>query len=216
MDKKSENTLYKVSQEERSIFREVIVSVIPSKKCICTSVLLRTVSNAVIYRSSDKVGTVYPVQHIFENSTVNINALWNSCEDSLQYTAYQHFRHFRSWTAFLTTLLEWHYQQSQRPTDASHRFTWGREGQYWAPNPNYCKEKLLYRGNLSEYDTGACTLSCLEWLMLWPPRMFTSPPGTPCKYTHHSAYSVLILILGKYFDIYNIAILCKTVTWQNY
>jgi hypothetical protein len=28
-----------------------------------------------------KVGTVYLVQYIFENSTVNINALFNSCED---------------------------------------------------------------------------------------------------------------------------------------
>jgi hypothetical protein len=34
-----------------------------------------------VYCSSDKVGTVYQVRHIFENSTVNINALCNSCED---------------------------------------------------------------------------------------------------------------------------------------
>jgi hypothetical protein len=42
---------------------------------------LRTVSNTGIYCSSDKVGTVYLVQYIFENSTVNIDALCNSCED---------------------------------------------------------------------------------------------------------------------------------------
>jgi hypothetical protein len=93
-----------VSQEERSIFWEVIVSVILSKK-LCTFVypirngfrvtaislysskivdkkeILRTVSNIGIYCSSDKVGTVYLVPYIFENSTVNINALCNSCED---------------------------------------------------------------------------------------------------------------------------------------
>jgi hypothetical protein len=70
----------RVSQEERSIFWEVIVSVILSKKFICTCVIfrdratslysskivdkkeiLRAVSNTGIYCSSDKVGTVHPV-----------------------------------------------------------------------------------------------------------------------------------------------------------
>jgi hypothetical protein len=37
--------------------------------------MLRTVSNTGIYCSSDKVGTLYLVQYVFENSTVNINAL---------------------------------------------------------------------------------------------------------------------------------------------
>jgi hypothetical protein len=43
--------------------------------------ILCTVSITGIYYPSDKVGTVYPVQYIFENSTVNINALCNTCED---------------------------------------------------------------------------------------------------------------------------------------
>jgi hypothetical protein len=43
--------------------------------------ILRTVSNAGIYCSSDKVDTVYLIQYIFENSTVNINALFSSRED---------------------------------------------------------------------------------------------------------------------------------------
>jgi hypothetical protein len=43
--------------------------------------ILRTVSNTGIYCSRDKVRTVYPVQYIFKNSTVNISALCNSCED---------------------------------------------------------------------------------------------------------------------------------------
>jgi len=43
--------------------------------------ILRIVSNIGIYCPNDKVGTVYPVQYIFENSSVNINALFSSCED---------------------------------------------------------------------------------------------------------------------------------------
>jgi hypothetical protein len=74
--------IYRVSQEERSAFREVIVSAILSKKVdmyMCpipngfrnTAIslysykivdkkkILCTVSNTGIYSSSDKVGTVY-------------------------------------------------------------------------------------------------------------------------------------------------------------
>jgi len=73
------HNLYRVSQEERSIFWEVIVWVILSKMFIWTCVLfrtvsemynrkivdkkeilrVRTVSNTGIYCSSDRVGTVY-------------------------------------------------------------------------------------------------------------------------------------------------------------
>jgi hypothetical protein len=75
--------LYRMSQDERSIFREIIVSVIISRTCICTCVLFRTVSeielfhgtvpkllvrkilptvsNTGVYCSSDKVGTIYLV-----------------------------------------------------------------------------------------------------------------------------------------------------------
>jgi hypothetical protein len=90
-----------VSQEEWSIFWEVIVTDILSKNSVYVRVLfwtvsevslysckivdkkeiLRTVSNAGFYCSSDKFGTVYLVQYIFENSTVNINVPCNSCED---------------------------------------------------------------------------------------------------------------------------------------
>jgi hypothetical protein len=43
--------------------------------------ILPTVSDTGIYCSSDKVGTVYLVQYIFENSAFNISALCSSCED---------------------------------------------------------------------------------------------------------------------------------------
>jgi hypothetical protein len=61
-------------------FRDRVVSLY-SSKTVDKKEILRTVSNTDIYCSSDKVGTVYLVQYIFENSTVNINALCNSCED---------------------------------------------------------------------------------------------------------------------------------------
>jgi hypothetical protein len=43
--------------------------------------VIRTVSSTGIYCSNDKVGKVYSVEYISENSTVIINALCNSCED---------------------------------------------------------------------------------------------------------------------------------------
>jgi hypothetical protein len=92
-----------VSQRERLIFWEVIVSVTLSKtfymyicsipnnfrvraislyssKTVDEKEILRTVSNTGIYCSSEIVGTIYLVQYIFENSTVSISALCNSCE----------------------------------------------------------------------------------------------------------------------------------------
>jgi hypothetical protein len=60
-------------------FRDRAISLYSFK--IVDKDILGTVSNIGIYCSSDKVGTVYPLQHIFENPTVNINALCNSCED---------------------------------------------------------------------------------------------------------------------------------------
>jgi hypothetical protein len=73
-------------------FRDRTISLY-SSKIVDKKEILRTVSNIGIYCSSDKVGTVYLVQYIFENSTVNINALRNSCEDmaycsSVQCTVY--------------------------------------------------------------------------------------------------------------------------------
>jgi hypothetical protein len=52
-----------------------------SSKVVDKKEILRTVSNTGIYCSINKIDTVYLVQYIFENSTVNINALCNSCED---------------------------------------------------------------------------------------------------------------------------------------
>jgi hypothetical protein len=43
------DTLYRDSKQERSIFWEVILSVILNKKCICTCVLFRTVSELELF-----------------------------------------------------------------------------------------------------------------------------------------------------------------------
>jgi hypothetical protein len=50
-----------------------------SSKILDKKEILRTLSKTGIYCSSDKVGTVYLTKYIFENSTVNINTLRNSC-----------------------------------------------------------------------------------------------------------------------------------------
>jgi hypothetical protein len=63
-------------------FRDTAISLY-SSKTVDKKDILCTVSNTDIYCSSDKVGTAYLVQYIFENSTVNINALCNSCKDSI-------------------------------------------------------------------------------------------------------------------------------------
>ena len=58
-------------------FRDTAVSLYNCK--IVDKTILRTVSNIGIYCSSDKGGTVYLVQYIFEISTVQLNAHCNSC-----------------------------------------------------------------------------------------------------------------------------------------
>jgi hypothetical protein len=74
----SEQKLYMYMCPIPKGFRDRSMSLYSSK--IVMEEILRTVSNTDIYCSSDKVGTVYPVQHISQNSTVNINTLRNSCE----------------------------------------------------------------------------------------------------------------------------------------
>jgi hypothetical protein len=71
-------------------FRDRAISLY-SSKTVDKKEILRTVSNTGIYCSSDKVNIVYLVHYIFGNSTVNINALCNSCEDGI--SAYRYIRH---------------------------------------------------------------------------------------------------------------------------
>jgi hypothetical protein len=59
-------------------FRDRAISLY-SSKTIDKKEILHTVSNTGIYFSSTKVRTVYQVHYNFENATVNINALRNSC-----------------------------------------------------------------------------------------------------------------------------------------
>jgi hypothetical protein len=52
-----------------------------SFKIVDKKEILCTVSNTHIYCSCDKVGTVYLVYYSFENSTINLSAICNWCED---------------------------------------------------------------------------------------------------------------------------------------
>ena len=63
------------------LFQTVSKISLYSCKIVDKKEILRTVTNAGIYFSSDKVGTVYLVQNIFENSIVNINVPCNSWVD---------------------------------------------------------------------------------------------------------------------------------------
>jgi hypothetical protein len=63
----------------QDVFLDRAISVYSSN--IVHKAILCTISITGIYCSSAKVSTVYLVQYIFENSTVNVNALCNSRED---------------------------------------------------------------------------------------------------------------------------------------
>jgi hypothetical protein len=63
-------------------FRDRVISWY-SSRIVDKREILRTVSNTGIYCSNDKVCTVCLVKYIFENSTVSINALCNSCEKGI-------------------------------------------------------------------------------------------------------------------------------------
>ena len=60
-------------------YRDRTVSLYSCK--IVDKEILRIVSNIGIYFLSAKDGALYLVQYIFENSTVNINPVCNSCDD---------------------------------------------------------------------------------------------------------------------------------------
>jgi hypothetical protein len=70
-------------------FRDRTVSLY-SSKIVYKQEILHTISNTIIYCSSDKVGTVYLIKYIFEKSPVNINALCNSCEDMVCRSSVHH------------------------------------------------------------------------------------------------------------------------------
>jgi len=73
----------------------------------------------------------------------------------------------------------------------------GSEGQYRAPNPSSCTVKQLYHGKRSEKDTCTNTLFCLEWLILWPPRILTFPPGIPLYTYIYMCVCVCVCVSSK-------------------
>ena len=101
-----------------------------------------------IYSPSDKVGTVYLVHYIFENSTVDISALCNSCEDMvccLSECIWTFFMlvityimrssnssHVSTFVLYTSLFIQPHKQKSNGVQYE------GNERQYWAPNSNSC------------------------------------------------------------------------------
>jgi hypothetical protein len=111
----------------RNVFRDKAIS-LHSSKIVDKKEILSAVSNTGIYCSSDKVSTLYLLQYIFKNPTVNICA---PCKSSVQCTV-------------------------------------------------YCIVKWLYLGPIYIYNF------CLEWRILWPPRILIFPLGTPSRIPYFS------------------------------
>jgi hypothetical protein len=149
-----------------------------SEKIVDKREILRTVSNIGIYCSSDKVSTVYLVQYIFGNFTVNINALCNSCEFVIS-----------AYSAFVRMCGIFH----STPTVSLSRVTTAN----WRFTPTYMrdarttlgsKSKLLYSElavSRNPFGIGhmyihTYTVCCLERPIQWPPRILTFPAGTSC------------------------------------
>jgi hypothetical protein len=76
-----------------------------------------------VYRSPWK--SLYDLQFSTQKTVNGIlqQQQWHYHHRSHKCTAYQHIRHLWRCAAFFTTLLQYHYQQSQPPTDTSHQFT---------------------------------------------------------------------------------------------
>jgi len=148
-----------------SMFWEVIIFVILSKKTymymcpipngfwdraislysckIVDKEILCTFCNISIYCSSDKVGTVYLVQYIFENS---VNS--NGCNTITEAVNVPHIPHLWRCAALCTTLLHVtissHNGHLTLHTNTHATYSgavqWS-EGQYWVPNPKFCTGK---------------------------------------------------------------------------
>jgi hypothetical protein len=197
--------LYNVSQEEMSIFWEVIVSVILSKKCICISVILRTVSDIELFHCTVAKLLIkrYYVFFLISVFIVQVKKKllkkWYTRRTARSLNGFYHQhkgtsrRTQTSNTPCLHTSckVHWCWRWNFRKCIAL-----GKMYQICHLNNKYryyrqyvisfyqqfckCTVKLLYLGDRSEWDTCTYTLFCLEWPILWLPRIFTFPPGTLC------------------------------------
>jgi hypothetical protein len=132
----------------------------------------------------------WEADHLGNNSKTRNSAhrnrsteFFNRCSRT-NIAAYQHIRHLWRCAAFCTTFLQYHYQQSQRPTDASHRFTCFRQrySTVGGKDNTGCRIQTTEHGNssVSEIIGHNIQIFCLEWPILWPPRILFFPPGTLC------------------------------------
>jgi hypothetical protein len=147
-----------MSQEERSIFGEVIVSAILSKNCICTCVLFRTVSEIEIFHFIGRIkerqdrSTRHVITRAAKCTDVDGGIFGNvlyyvNCTNFVTWTINTGIRNSTYNISFLSTILELYSEivLSWKPFGIEHMYI---------------------------------TLFCLEWPILWPPRILTFPPGT--------------------------------------
>jgi hypothetical protein len=150
--------LYRTFQEEKSVFWEVIVSVIPSKKIlfmyVSYSKLLHSTVPKLLIRKRYYVLFLIPV------FIVQVTKL-------VQFTQYNTFRKIppSSWMHFATRVRTW------------------RVARLYSVQCN-----VQWNSSISETvrnRTCTYTLFCLEWPILWLPRILTFPPeGTSCADLH--------------------------------
>jgi hypothetical protein len=124
-------------------FRDRAISLYSCK--IVDKEMLGIVFNIGVYCSSDKVGTVYSVQYIFENPTVNISALccvarlsasWRTF--MLAITTITRSSNSPLVSTCVLSILLFIKPHKQKSNGAQYG---GCEGPYWVPNPNSCTVK---------------------------------------------------------------------------
>jgi hypothetical protein len=171
-----------MSQEERSILWEVTVSVILSKNMF---MYVGPVPNGFRDRAISLYSTLYPVQRR------NTPCPHTSCK------VHWYWRwNFRKCIILGKLYQLWHLNNISLSSQ-----------QYWI-----CAVKELYLGNRSEQGTCEYTLFCLEWPILWPPRILSFPPGTSCIWkTRSNAFAQF-----PYFKIpvTQPAYLCETLVFK--
>ena len=152
--------LYRVSQEERSIFWEVIISVILSKKnFIWTYVLFRTVSEIEPFEC--KTTKLLIRKRYYEYVLFLIPVFIVQVTELVQFIInvlkFHRFTCFRQWRS-----------------RAGGKDNTGRPSETTIRSNGSISETVRLRTHVP------IKFFCLEWPILWPPRILTFPPGTPC------------------------------------
>jgi hypothetical protein len=144
-----------VSQEGKSTFWEVIVSVILNNKCMCTCVLFRTVSGIELFHCTAPKFLIrkgYCVLFLTPVFVVQLQFTWYNTFSKIPPSTSIHFQLVWGHGVLLvctvySTVLYSEIALYQKPFGIGHTYIY-----------NFC----------------------LEWPILWPPRILTFPPRTLC------------------------------------